>query len=119
MWDVEYTDEFEHWWNELDLDEQDSVAFVVELLVNDGPMLPWPYSSAITTAKRYDLRELRIQHRGCPYRVLYAFDPRRSAVLILGGDKTGNDRWYDEYVPKAEKVFGDYLRQLRKEGLIP
>ena len=48
------------------------------------------------------MRELRIQHEGRPYRVLYAFDPRRSAILVLGGDKTGNDRWYEEQVPVAD-----------------
>jgi hypothetical protein len=118
VWDVEYTEEFEAWWSDLDADEQDSVAFVVQLLVKEGPTLPWPYSSDVSSAKKYNIRELRVQHQGSPYRVLYAFDPRRSAVLILGGDKTGNDRWYEEQVPRAEKVYGAYLSELRKEGLI-
>ena len=64
------------------------------------------------------MRELRIQHRGCPYRVLYAFDPRRAAILLFGGDKTGNDRWYDENIPLADDRYDDYLRELKKEGLI-
>jgi hypothetical protein len=50
--------------------------------------------------------------------VLYAFDPRRAAILLLGGDKTGNDRWYDEQVPIADRLYGDYLQQLEREGLI-
>jgi hypothetical protein len=64
------------------------------------------------------MRELRIQHRGSPYRVLYAFDPRRAAVLLIGGDKTGNDRWYEEFVPQADKLYDVHLDELRKEGLI-
>ena len=64
------------------------------------------------------MRELRIQHRGQPYRVLYAFDPRRAAILLLGGDKTGNNRWYDENIPVADDRYDDYLRELKKEGLI-
>jgi len=64
------------------------------------------------------LRELRIQHQDRPYRVLYTFDPRRSALLILGGDKTGDDRWYEFNVPLAEKLYGTYLDEIRKEGLI-
>jgi hypothetical protein len=64
------------------------------------------------------MRELRIQHQGRPYRVLYAFDPRRAAILLLGGDKTGNSRWYDENVPKADALYDDYLRELREKGLI-
>jgi hypothetical protein len=62
--------------------------------------------------------ELRIQHEGRPYRVLHAFDPRRSAILLLGGDKTGNDRWYEEHVPVADNLYDEYLRELEREGLI-
>ncbi|HEY0264041.1 MAG TPA: type II toxin-antitoxin system RelE/ParE family toxin [Granulicella sp.] len=57
------------------------------------------------------LRELWIQHAGQPYRVLYAFDPKRNAVLLLGGNKTGDDRWYDTHVPKAEKLLMAYLKE--------
>lgn len=62
------------------------------------------------------MRELRIQHQGRPLRVLYAFDPRRVAILLLGGDKTGNDRWYDESVPRADRLYDAHLEVLRKEG---
>ena len=61
------------------------------------------------------MRELRIQYGGDPYRILYAFDPARNALLILGGNKTGNNRWYDENVPKAEKIFEQYLKELEEE----
>jgi hypothetical protein len=64
------------------------------------------------------MRELRVQHAGRPYRVLYAFDPRRMAILLIGGDKTGNDRWYEENVPRADNIYEAYIRELRKEGLI-
>jgi hypothetical protein len=50
--------------------------------------------------------------------VLYAFDPRRSAILVWSGDKTGNDRWYEEQVPVADRLYDEYLRQLQREGLI-
>jgi hypothetical protein len=64
------------------------------------------------------MRELRIQHEGRPYRVLYAFDPRRAAVLLIGGDKTGNDRWYDEYVPIADGIYDEHIAELKEEGQI-
>lgn len=64
------------------------------------------------------MRELRVQHAGRPYRVLYAFDPRRTAVLLIGGEKTGNDRWYDTFVPMADKIYDRHLEQLHKEGEI-
>ncbi|MCK4608268.1 MAG: type II toxin-antitoxin system RelE/ParE family toxin [Gammaproteobacteria bacterium] len=60
--------------------------------------------------------ELRIQHRGKPYRVLYAFDPRRVAILLLGGDKSGNDDWYKKVVPIADKLYEQHLLELKKEG---
>ena len=44
-------------------------------------------------------------------------DPRRSAILLIGGDKTGNDRWYEEFVPVADRLYDDHIEQLRKEGL--
>ena len=63
------------------------------------------------------MRELRIQHAGQPYRVLYAFDPRRVAILLIGGKKTGNDRWYEKFVPIADKLYDQHLNALKKEGL--
>jgi hypothetical protein len=62
------------------------------------------------------MRELRIQHKGEPYRILYAFDPRRSAILLIGGNKGGNDRWYEVYVPRADKLYEEHLAALVKEG---
>jgi len=61
------------------------------------------------------MRELRIQHGGRPYRVLYAFDPRRVAILLIGGDKTGDDRWYDKYVPLADRIYDTHVEALKKE----
>lgn len=62
------------------------------------------------------MRELRVQHGGRPYRVLYAFDPRRVAILLIGGDKTGDDRWYDKYVPLADKIYEEHVEALKKEN---
>ena len=64
------------------------------------------------------MRELRIQHEGRPYRVLYAFDPRRTAILLIGGEKTGDDRWYEKFVPVADRLFERHLLELKKEGRI-
>ena len=115
-WDVEYTDEFEKWWESLDEDEQESVASCVLLLEARGPMLAFPFSSAIAQSRHSHMRELRIQHAGRPYRVLYAFDPRRVAILLLGGDKTGDDRWYEKHVALADKIYDTHIDGLRKES---
>ena len=61
------------------------------------------------------LRELRIQRQGRPLRVLYAFDPQRTAILLLGGDKTGNNRWYKVNVPIADRLYDEYLQELKEE----
>ena len=113
-WEVEFSDEFGEWWNGLSAAEQQSVDFTVSLLQEAGPALKMPHSSGIATSRHKHMRELRIQHEGRPYRVLYAFDPRRVAFLLLGGDKTGNDRWYEYYVPVADSIYERHLRQLEQ-----
>lgn len=118
MWDVEYTDEFEDWWSGLSEDEQVSLAASVQLLEERGPSLGFPHSSGINGSKHGHMRELRTQHGGHPLRTLYAFDPRRAAILLIGGDKTGDDRWYATHVPIADHLYDEHLEQLRKEGLI-
>lgn len=117
-WDVEYTDEFGTWWDSLSEDEQVSVAASVQLLEERGPTLGFPHSSGINGSKHGHMRELRTQHAGRPLRTLYAFDPRRIAILLIGGDKSGNDRWYDVHVPIADRLYDEHLEQLRREGLI-
>jgi hypothetical protein len=117
-WQVEYTDEFEGWWNTLSEDEQVSIDAAVRLLEARGPSLGFPHSSGIESSRHSHMRELRIQHQGKPYRTLYAFDPRRMAILLIGGEKTGNDRWYEVNVPVADRLYDEHLRQLRKEGLL-
>ena len=64
------------------------------LLIEHGPQLPFPYSSGIESSKHYHMRELRVQSGGKPLRGFYAFDPRRTAILLIAGDKTGDDRFY-------------------------
>jgi len=64
------------------------------------------------------MRELRTQSGGRPLRTLYAFDPRRSAILLIGGEKTGDDRWYEKFVPLADRLFDRHLQQIKKEGTL-
>lgn len=115
-WEIEYTDEFGAWWEHLGEKEQISVSASVDLLGLFGPGLSFPHSSDIRGSRHGNLRELRIQHAGRPYRVLYAFDPRRCALLLMGGDKTGQHRWYETHVAVAEKLYDVHVEILRKEG---
>jgi hypothetical protein len=108
MTEVVVTEEFKAWYEALSMGEQESVFRVVTLLEARGVSLGYPHSSAIESS-RHGLRELRVQHQGRPYRVLYAFDPDRKAVLLLGGDKGGNDRFYEQSVPRADTLWERYL----------
>jgi hypothetical protein len=113
MWEVEYTDEFGVWWKTLTEDAQIDVAACVGLLEQRGPNLGFPYSSSIKGSKHEHMRELRVQNLGKPLRVLYAFDPRRHAILLIGGNKTGKDRWYKKLVPIADKLYDEHLEELK------
>jgi hypothetical protein len=64
------------------------------------------------------MKELRTQHRGRPLRTLFAFDPRRCAILLIGGDKSGDNRFYEQMIPIADRLYDEHLETLRKEGLI-
>ena len=114
---MEYTDEFGEWWEGLSEGDQDAIDVVVRLLEGRGPQLRFPYSTEVHGSRHGHMRELRVQYRGDPYRILYAFDPRRTAILLIGGRKTGDDRWYDEFVPVADRLYDEHLNELRGEGL--
>ncbi len=111
--DIEYTNEFEDWWIALTEDEQIDIDAVITLLEIKGPQLGFPYSSGIAASEYSHMRELRIQHKGEPYRILYAFDLRRVAILLIGGNKGGDDRWYDKFIPIADKLYEEHLGEVK------
>jgi hypothetical protein len=118
VWEIEYTDEFERWWDSLDAYEQRSVAASVELLREGGPRLGRPHADSIKGSKHSNMKELRTQHQGQALRTLFAFDPRRCAILLIGGDKTGDDRFYKRLIPLADRLLDEHLDALKREGLI-
>ena len=115
-WAVEYTDQFGEWWDELSEAEQEDIDAKVILLEKLGPALGFPHSSDIKQSRHGQMRELRVQHKGRPYRIFYAFDPRRAAILLIGGDKTGKKKWYETFVPIADDLYDEHLEELGKEG---
>ena len=116
--EVEYTDEFGTWWAGLTEGEQVDLAATVTLLETRDLRLGFPHSSGIRGSRHGHMRELRVQSGGRPIRVFYAFDPVRNAILRIGGDKTGHDRFYEVFVPIADDLYDQHLAELRKEGLI-
>ena len=117
-WFIEYTDEYGEWLESLTLEQQEDIVASVELLHRKGPNLGFPHSSGIKGSRYGHMRELRTQSGGHPLRTLYAFDPRRVAILLIGGDKTGDDTWYERIVPVADRIYEEHLQELKKEGLL-
>ncbi len=109
MWKVVTVDVFDQWFLALGEDEQVDVLATIKLLEWMGPALGRPYVDTLKASTLPNLKELRVQHRGKPYRVLFVFDPQRQAVLLCGGDKTGDKRFYKRMIPLAEREFAHYL----------
>jgi len=118
MWRVEYTDEFNTWWESLNESQQDALQASIEHLETAGPSLGRPHADTLKGSRHPNMKELRTQCAGTPLRTFFAFDPRRSAILLIGGDKTGDKRFYDKMIPIADDLYDIHLKELRKEGLI-
>jgi hypothetical protein len=78
-------------------------------LEEKGATLGRPFVDTLKGSNLSNLKELRVQHAGKPYRILFAFDPRRVALLLIGGNKTGNNRWYEVFIPIAETLYLQHL----------
>jgi hypothetical protein len=112
---VKASAEFGEWFSKQEEDLQDKVAASVGLLEEHGPQLSRPYADTLEASKISNLKELRVQHKGEPYRILYAFDPTRQALLLIGGNKAGDKRWYKRMIPLAETIFERHLEGLGRE----
>ena len=118
-WEINGTDEFADWYGALTDAEQDAVIAVVELLAEHGPSLDRPYADRIKGSKHHNMKELRPRGKAKNCRVLFMFDPRREAILLVGGDKTGQwERWYVTAIPRAEELYDEYLADIEAQGLL-
>lgn len=116
-WEVEFTNEFDDWFQELSAFEQNAVGAAVEVLGAYGPGLGRPLVDTVKQSRHANMKELRPPSGNL--RVLFVFDPRRAAILLLSGDKTNRWRsWYEEAVPRADRLYDEHLNELRREGLI-
>ncbi|KGO32635.1 addiction module toxin RelE [Desulfobulbus sp. Tol-SR] len=110
--EVEYTDEFGEWWETLTGAIKEDIDAVVGELERRGPNLPYPFSSKVRGSSHSHMRELRIQSGGHPIRIFYAFDPRRMAILLLGGDKKGDDAFYERMIPLVDRLYRVHLQEI-------
>lgn len=110
-------DEFERWWTLLSRREQAAIDAVVQQWIMNGPALGRPQVDTVKRSRHANMKELR--PRGGHRRVLFAFDPRRTAILLLGGEKTNRWRaWYEQTIPIADGLYDDHLEELRREGAL-
>lgn len=112
---VNASEEFSEWFSAQEKSLKRAVAAHIGLLEDQGPQLRRPYADTLEGSRLSNLKELRVQHRGEPYRILYAFDPERKALLLIGGNKAGDKRWYKRMIPLAEAIFERHLQSLEKE----
>jgi hypothetical protein len=117
-WEIETLALFDEWWEGLDTDTQEDIAAAVRILEERGPTLGRPLVDTLKGSRHRNMKELRVSSSGSELRILFAFDPRRVGVLILGGDKTGQwKRRYRDAIPAADDAYDGHLNDLaRKEG---
>jgi hypothetical protein len=114
-WNVEYTDQFEAWWLTLSMDEQSAVTAAVELLEREGPALGRPMVDTLTASRHANMKELRPP--ATYLRVLFAFNPQRTAILLIGGNKEHRwQEWYLDFIPVADNLYDEHLEELRQQG---
>jgi hypothetical protein len=117
VWEIELTDQASVWLLSLDQDDRAAIAGSIDLLEELGPNLGRPAVDSVKSSRHHNMKELRSV--GGNLRALFCFDPRRTAIVLLGGDKT-NDwvGWYDRNIPLADELYDEYLDEIREEGLI-
>ncbi len=113
-WKVLYCDEFEDEFSALLEDVQDELAANVQLLKTFGPELGRPYVDTLNGSKHANMKELRFDADNGVWRVAFAFDPGRNAILLVTGDKAGisQKRFYRKLIAKADKRYDNHLKDL-------
>jgi hypothetical protein len=116
-WEVISSREFNAWFRGLDAERASQAAAGLRRIGAAGPTLGRPRVDSIKGSRVHNLKELRLRNGG---RVLFAFDPNRRAIALVGGDKTGSwNRWYRKKIPLAERVYFDHLRTFAKGDRCP
>ena len=112
-WEIEVTPQAEQWLQSLGTEDRQHVAEALDRLADVGPALGTPLVKSIKSSRHHDMKELRYGN----YRALFAFDPRQRAVVLVGGDKTGDWRgWYERNIPVADRLYDQHLRSIGGGG---
>lgn len=113
-WDVQLDEDFAAWLDGLAADVRAEILAHAALLRERGPQLGRPYVDTLEDSVFTNMKELRVQFRGDPWRILFAFDPNRAAILLVGGNKRGDKRWYKKNLPIADVRFQRHLNSLEQ-----
>jgi hypothetical protein len=114
MWTIERTDEIEAWITGLDVEAREAIFKSLFVLREIGPGLGRPYVDSVKGSAYSNMKELRVQNKGQVFRIFFAFDPKREAILLIGGNKRGDKNFYETMIPKADKLYCIHLAKLRK-----
>jgi hypothetical protein len=116
-WDVLVAPEFQSWLASLPQQGKRAVAVDLEVLREYGPQLGRPLVDHIKASKHGNMKELRTTSGGNAYRTIFAFDPIRRAVLLIGGDKSGQnqERFYKAIIKQADAIYDRHLEQMKKD----
>ena len=119
-WDIYLTSEVAAWLENLQATDTKSAGLAddaIYALSRSGPALGRPLVDTISTSKIKNLKELRPGSSGTSeIRILFVFDPWRSAILLVADDKSGKwNRWYAEAIPHAEQLYEIYLKERAEE----
>jgi hypothetical protein len=113
VWDIEVTDQFAEWWDTLSFEDQQALKPPVDMLAQGGPGLGRPLVDTIKGSRHANMKELR----AAMFRVLFAFDPKRTAILLIGGDKRNNwQDFYTQMIPLADDLFDEHLSESESKG---
>lgn len=114
-WTVLLDEEFEDWLDSLESGIRIRIVASAGKLKAFGPSLGRPSVCAVKGSRFPNMKELRIQCGGDPWRVLFAFDPARKAVLLAGGNKRGDKQWYSRHIALADERFQRHLDRMIKD----
>lgn len=116
-WEIRVTDEWLAWFRTVDRTSQALISEAIDRLADAGPSLGRPLVDRVKASQVHNLKELRPASTGrSEIRILFVFDPWRSAILLVGGDKSGRwTGWYKIAIPEAERLYRDYLDERRRE----
>lgn len=114
MWTINRTEHIAEWIKELDEDAKEAILKSLLILREIGPSLGRPHVDSIKESRHKNMKELRIQNRQRLFRILFAFDPDRAAILLVGGDKRGDKRFYQKLIPLADSLLDKHLDKWRR-----